>query len=431
MNICVYGLWHLGSVTAACLADAGVKTIGVDVNVETVAGLSKGIPPLFEPGLEELTKTGLAAGKLSFTTDVALAVVEADLVWVTFDTPVDEEDRTDIDFVKRRVEEMFPYLKDGTIVLISSQLPVGSTAELEGKFASTAAGRRVSFAYSPENLRLGGAIKAFTDPERIVIGVRNGQARQVIEPVMSRFCDSLLWNSVESAEMVKHALNAFLATCVTFINEVASVCEQVGADASEIETALRTEPRVGRKAYMRPGAAFAGGTLARDVSFLTQLGSENGLVLPLLEGILPSNREHRLWSARKLAARLADMADKKIAVLGLAYKPGTDALRRSVAVELCRWLIRQDARVAVFDPVVRAVPADLEASVSLASSMEEAIEGAYALVIATEWPEFMELGADTVTSKMQRPLVIDQNRMFENAFAKDPRIDYVTIGSLL
>ncbi len=210
MKICTYGLWHLGSVTAACLAKAGFETVGVDDDTSTVRNLSQGIPPLYEPGLEDLLKAQLASGQLSFTTEAAAAVADADILWVTFDTSVDDEDRADINFVKGRVESIFPFLKDGAIVLISSQLPVGTTTELEARFCKNAGGRMVSFAYSPENLRLGRAIDAFNKPARIVIGVRDERVRRALTPVLQRFSENLLWVRVESAEMVKHALNAFL-----------------------------------------------------------------------------------------------------------------------------------------------------------------------------------------------------------------------------
>ncbi|MEI8395759.1 MAG: nucleotide sugar dehydrogenase [Rhodospirillaceae bacterium] len=433
MKICVQGLWHLGSVTAACLAEVGFTTIGLDDDVRTIDNLKQAVPPLFEPGLAELVRAGLNAGRLSFTTDAAAAVADADLIWVAFDTPVDDEDRADVAFVRGRVESLFPHLKDGAAVLVSSQMPVGSVRALAKGFAAVAGRRRVGFACSPENLRLGKAIEVFKNAERIVIGTDDdadgGIARSRIEPVVACFCPLLLWVSIEAAEMVKHALNAFLATCVTFINEVATVCEQVGADAAEVEKALRAEPRVGQKCYIRPGAAFAGGTLARDVTFLAELAEQHGLSLPLLGGILPSNQEHRNWPLRRLTELLGGVAGRRIAVLGLSYKPGTDAIRRSVAIELARGLIKAGARVAAFDPVVQALPDDLAGSVILEFSLEAVLAGVEALVVATEWPEFKSLTADGLAAIMAPlPLVLDQNRFLGPAIAADPRLRYVTIG---
>ncbi|EWY42828.1 hypothetical protein N825_01145 [Skermanella stibiiresistens SB22] len=428
MRICVFGLWHLGSVTAACLAQAGFDTVGLDLDPATVAGLSAGRPPLFEPGLEALVSAGLGAGTLSFTTDAAAAVSDADFIWVTHDTPVDDEDRADVDYVRTRVAGLFPHLKDGAVVLISSQMPVGSTRGLKTTFEQAAGGRRVAFAYSPENLRLGKAIEVFTQPERIILGVDPDHARTVIEPVAARFCDNLIWLSVESAEMVKHAINAFLATCVTFINEVATVCERVGADAFEVEAGMRSEPRIGPKAYVRPGGAFAGGTLARDVTFLNELASEHGLILPLLGGVLPSNQQHRNWALRRITDHFGDLTGRTVALLGLTYKPGTDTLRRSAAVELCRGLAERGAKVRAFDPAVHDLPPDLHPVVALAASADDVVEGADALVIATEWPEFKSLGVASVVARMREAVILDQNGFLPRDFATDVRIHYATIG---
>jgi len=429
MRVCVHGLWHLGSVTAACLAGAGIDVIGLDDDGPTIAGLKAARPPLYEPGLEDLLRAGLDAGRLSFTGDPA-AVAEADVIWVAFDTPVDDDDRADVGFVTDRVRGLFPHLRDGAVVLISSQLPVGSTRALARAFDAVAAGRRVHFAYSPENLRLGKAIEVFHNPERIVVGCTDEAARTVLAPLLERFCPAIQWIGVESAEMTKHALNAFLATSVTFINEVATVCERVGADAAEVEAALRSEPRIGQKAYIRPGAAFAGGTLARDVAFLGDLAAQHDIALPMIAGIIPSNREHRGWPLRQLQARLGPLAGKLVSVLGLAYKPGTDALRRSVSIELIRALLADGAKVRAFDPAVHALPADL-AAVDLARDAADALDGAEAAVVMTEWPAFQALSAEVVMQRMKHPLVLDQNRFLAKALEGRTAIHFITIGKPL
>src|SRR3979490_1286118 len=359
MKVCVYGLWHLGSVTAACLASRGFATVGLAETPEAAAELNAGKAPLFEPGLDALLKQGLQNGTLGFTHDVRAAVSSLDLLWVCFDTPVDDDDVADVGYVLDRVRLTFPHLMDGAVVLVSSQVPGGSTALLEHDFAAVANGRKVSFAYSPENLRLGDAIRVFTEPERIVIGVRNDEARRVIEPVLKPFCDTLLWTRVESAEMVKHALNSYLATCVTFTNEIASICESVSADMRDVETALRLDPRIGNKAYVRAGSAFGGGTLARDVQFLKAVAREHDDRVPVLTAVLESNDYHKGWVVRHLRRQLGALAGKKVGVLGLAYKAGTDAIRRSVAIEVIEELTVEGADVTVFDPKAAAPPQPL------------------------------------------------------------------------
>jgi UDPglucose 6-dehydrogenase len=429
VKICVQGLWHLGSVTSACLARAGFSTIGLDADAGTVDRLSGGHAPLFEPGLDDLIQAGTAAGRLSFTTDPTV-VADADLIWVAFDTPVDDEDRADATSVIAAVEQLFPVLKDGAVILISSQVPVGTTRTLARRFAAVAKDRRVGFAYSPENLRLGKAIEVFEHPERIVVGTADAHARTVLEPMLARFCDRLIWVSVESAELAKHSLNAFLAVSVTFMNEIATLCEQVGADAAEVELALRSEPRIGTRAYIRPGAGFAGGTLARDIMTLNQIAARHDLDLPLLGGVMPSNRQHLNWPARQLATRLGDLTGRRICILGLTYKPGTDSLRRSPGIDLCRALIAAGAAVTVHDPLAEPLPADLQA-VTRSETALGALAGAEAAVLMTEWPAYRDLAPEAIAGAMARPLVLDQGRFLAAQLGGQAGLHYVTLGTPL
>ena len=428
MRVCVYGLWHLGAVTAACLAEH-FTTVGCDPDPATVSGLRAGLPPVSEPGLAELLGAGLSRGRLSFTGDLALATQGADVVWVTFDTPVDEEDAADVASVERRVAELFPHLGEGTAVLISSQVPVGFTGRAEAAFRAAFPGRDVRFAYSPENLRLGKALDAFRNPQRIVVGLRAEADRARLGALLAPFCRRIEWMSVESAEMTKHALNAFLATSVSFINEVARLCERCGADAADVERGLKSDPRIGPVAYLSPGPAFAGGTLARDVRFLERLGAAGGSSTPLLSAVLESNAEQARWLRVKIAEVLGQLRDVRIGVLGLAYKPGTDTLRRSSALELCVWLVDRGARVRAHDPAVRALPPDSAARIDLVASPAEVFAGAEVAVVATPWPEYRRIVPDDVVAAMKTPRVIDQSRFLATTLGADPRIQYVAVGT--
>ncbi len=428
MKVCVLGSWHLASVTAACLASVGHEVAGLDFDARQIGQLCDGRAPIFEPGLDELLQGARAAGRLQFTIDPVAALAGAKVVWVAYDTPVDEEDRADVEFVVERVARVFPHLRAGTLVLISSQMPVASTARLERMYAAAHPGVSVSFGYSPENLRLGKAIDAFMRPDRVVVGVRSDLARQRVTALLGPITDKIEWMSVESAEMTKHAINAFLATSVTFINEIATLCEEVGADAKEVERGLKSEHRIGPKAYLSPGAAFAGGTLARDISFLSQIGAKHGKQLHLLHAVRASNDEHKKWLHDKLRHVLGCLKDQTIAVWGLTYKPGTDTLRRSSAVELCRWLLQEGARVQIHDPAVRELPDELAARLRLAPSAADALDGAAALVVATEWPDYRAVTADVVLSRMRVPRVIDANRFLVQGLGSDRRIAYTTIG---
>jgi UDPglucose 6-dehydrogenase len=423
VNVCVAGLWHLGSVTAACLSAAGQNVVGFDANAPATDRLRDGQPPVSEPGLAELIASGLRAGRLRFTTDAADALRGAEIVWIAYDTPVDDDDNADVAFVIRSVEALLPHIEDGALVLISSQLPVGSTRALE----QTAAGRNISFAYSPENLRLGKAIEVFTHPDRVVVGVRSDGDKRRIAELFAPFTARIEWMSVESAEMTKHALNAFLATSVAFMNEIAAICEHVGADAKEVERGLKSEQRIGPKAYLGPGSAFAGGTLARDVVFLSQLGVKSGVPTYVVSGVKKSNDAHRGWAARRLRELIGDLAGSRIAVWGLTYKPGTDTLRRSSAVELCDWLIKQNALVSAHDPAVKALPDSLRA-VRLCDDALVAAEGADALVLMTEWPEYRNICADAIHSALRGRHVLDPNRFLVQELGGRSDIVYVTVG---
>ncbi len=427
MKVCVVGLWHLGTVTAACLAAAGHDVVGLDPDQDRIERLRAGEPPIFEPGLEDSLRQGLATGHLTFAADPTAALAGAAVVWLAFDTPVDEDDRADVEYVIQQAQRLFPHLPAGALVLISSQVPAGTTRKLEQAYAAIWAQRPVMFAYSPENLRLGKAIGAFTQPDRVVVGIRDARARDIVRELLAPFTDRIEWMSVESAEMTKHALNAFLATSVAFINEVAALCEQVGADAKEVERGLKSEARIGPKAYLSPGGAFAGGTLARDVNFMIGLGQASQRPTRLMAAVLESNEIHKHWSGQKLQTLFDNLGGRKIAVLGLTYKPGTDTLRRSSSVELCRWLMAQGAHLQVHDPRVHSLPSDL-AGASLCAAPEIALLGSEAVVIATEWPDYLTLSPEQFVASMANPLVIDPNRFLAKNLADDARIRYATVG---
>jgi UDPglucose 6-dehydrogenase len=428
MKICVLGLWHLGTVTAACLASAGHDVIGLDFESNTIQHLSEGIPPVYEPELESLVKQGLSSGKLKFTTDISEATDGVDLLWVAYDTPVNDDDIADVSFVLDRANRVLSQLSHPVTVLISSQLPVGSTRTIESMYRSSRPDNDVTFASSPENLRLGKAIAAFTRPGRVIVGIRDERQRPLLQSLFRPFTNQIEFMSVESAEMTKHALNAFLATSVSFINEVAVICEHVGADAKEVERGLKTEERIGSKAYLSPGAAFAGGTLARDVLFLEGIARENRISTDLLSGVRTSNNNHRRWIQRKLIDVFGNLGGLTIALWGLTYKAGTDTLRRSGAIELCEWLIAENATIRAHDPAVKVLPPDLSEKIHLCDGAVDAVRDADALVIATGWPEYASADFPAVTSLMRSALIIDPMRFVAAHISMNPSIRYFTVG---
>jgi UDPglucose 6-dehydrogenase len=438
MNVAVLGLWHLGAVTAAGAAAAGHDVAAWDPDAGVVARLARAEPPVAEPGLPELVAAGLASGKLRIAENLRAAVADATVVWITFDTPVDDEDRADVGYVVGQIAAALEFVRADAVILVSSQVPVGTARQLESECARRRAGSAISFACSPENLRLGKAIAVFTAPDRVVIGARTPQARDVLAALWAPITDRIEWMSVESAEMTKHAVNAFLATSVTFINELAAVAERYGADAREVERGLKTERRIGPSAYLSPGGAFAGGTLARDVNFVRDLADRIGLETPFFDGIVVSNDAHRGWARRRLVHELGPIAGKTIAVWGLTYKPGTDTLRRSEAITLCRFLIAGNARIAVHDPAVRELPEDLRGQCRRADDPIDAARGADALVVATEWPAYRAVDADALAAAMPARLILaeamptrlilDANRFLGPVVGADRRFRLLSVG---
>lgn len=423
MKIAVLGLWHLGCVTAACCAKHFDVT-GLDFDAANVDRLRQGRAPLFEPGLDELIQSGLAAGRLRFTTEIAAACAQADVLWVAYDTPVDDDDRADLDSVLREVRRCVPALPAGALVLLSSQLPVGTCRLLESEFGA----KGYRFACSPENLRLGKAIEIFTKADRIIAGYRDERAKAQLTELFAPFTSQVVWMRSESAEMTKHAINSFLALSITFMNEVARLCEATGADAKEVERGLKSESRIGPKAYLSPGGAFAGGTLARDVVTCTQLGQKHGEALEVIPAIKRSNDRHRQWALEKVRKLLGPGGGRRVALLGLTYKPGTNTLRRSSAVELARALAAAGFEVAASDPSQPPLPADL-GFIRFSATPADAIANADAVVVCTEWPEFRQLDWAALAPRLRRPVIVDATRFLEKSVAALPGLQYLTVGS--
>ncbi len=427
MKICIQGLWHLGSVTAACMASFDNQVVGLDFDTEVVESLLQGNPPIFEPGLQNLLNVGLQSGKLTFTSDPAVALRDCEILWIAYDTPVDEDDNADVNFVISQIEHSLEYVRSDILILVSSQMPVGSIRRLE-EIAAHFPDKQISFACSPENLRLGKALTVFQNPDRIVIGVRHSQDKKTLQRLLLPITSRLEWMSVESAEMTKHAINAFLAISVTFANEIAAICELVGADGKEVERGLKSENRIGLKAYLSPGAAFAGGTLARDITFLNNLSNEKILSTPLLSSVKQSNNTHKEWIRRKLLAMFPDLSQCSIALWGLTYKPGTNTLRRSMAVELGDWLILQGADIHVHDPAVEVLPKGWAGNITQCSDPLEALSKASILIVCTEWPEYREIEIEEMKKIAPGLTIFDANR-FLSAFAEVKELKYVAVGT--
>jgi UDPglucose 6-dehydrogenase len=343
------------------------------------------------------------------------------VLWLCYDTPVNELDEADNEFVLTNLRRALPHLAAGALVLISAQMPVGTCRRLETEFPG------FHFVCSPENLRLGRALDAFEKADRVVVGLRENGPRTVLEKLFAPFTQKVLFMRTESAEMVKHALNSFLALSITFINEIARLCELTGADAKEVSQGLKSEARIGSRAYLGPGGPFAGGTLARDVVTLSKLAAAHGETISVIPAIKQSNDLHRGWACKRLQARLGELRGRNITLLGLTYTPNTDTLRRSAAMELCGQLLAAGAQVRAFDPAIQSLPPEWSA-VTLAADVAEGLRQADAAVVCTEWPQFRQVDFAAVVPAMRHRVFVDANLFLEKELKPVPGIEHLSVG---
>lgn len=291
-KICVYGMWHLGLVTASCLAKKGFEVVGLDSFNSNIDKKILSLP-IHEPNLKESIEESIVKENLVLSKNGKSALKDASILWITFDTPVDDDNNAYPETVTDKIRDIFPYIYNNTIVIISSQLPVGSTRKLQDEYRTLYPDKNVIFVYSPENLIRGKAIEGFNNPERIIIGTDEGKKTPITEFFRLWINADLVFMSFESAEMVKHTLNSFLALSISFANEVAYICNSVNANYNHVEFALKSDSRIGKKAYLRAGEPYSGGTLARDVNYLHKLSENLELDTPLIKSINLSNELHK------------------------------------------------------------------------------------------------------------------------------------------
>jgi len=407
MKLAVIGCWHQGVVGAACLADLGHQVTGYDADGSRVASLNRGEPPLFEPGLNDLLNRTLAAGSLVFSTDPRSAVADCDVVMVMHDTPVDENDQSDLAGIFSDMKAMASGLRNEAAIYVTAQVPIGTCDQIAETIRTANPSWTGGVAYSPENLRLGQAIERFRNPPLPVIGIDDDRVFQRLETLLRSFPVS--WNkvNVRTAEMSKHALNAFLATSICFANELGNLCDLLGADGHRLAEVLRLEPRIGSKAMLFPGLGFAGGTLARDMQTLRGLGDRLGIDTKLLDGAWSANQSQNKIVVQTLKRIHGDLKGRKIAVLGLTYKPDTSTLRRSAALDVIADLGQAGAVVTAHDPKADRDELKEYSGFTVFDEVQDAIKDSEALVLMTPWADYRAIDPVSVKELMKGRLVYD------------------------
>lgn len=427
-RVSVIGLWHLGIVSAAGLADMGFDVIAYDPDKKRIADLRRGIPPLYEPGLEELVKRHLAAGRLRFEENFKNAVSEADTILLTYDTPVDEDDHPNLLLLDQTIEELAPVIKSGALLIIHSQIPLGTSERWQGEIEKMRRGAGIDLITSPENLRLGQAIELFKNPDMIVIGSGSDSAKMKAESFYGGFKSEKFFVSWRTAEMAKHALNVFFATSISFANELGLLCDRVGADGIEIAHILKKDSRIGKKAQVRPGLGFAGGTLARDLRALQKIGERSGVPTPLVNSVFEINRRQISRVVEILEEYFeGELSGKTVTLFGLTYKPGTSTLRRSASLEIIDCLQGKGVHVKAHDP--KADLSELkQINFEFSRDPYEAAKNADALVLLTEWPEYRELDFSRVKKNMKQPVILDTKNHLDGNSLKKLMFEYYEIG---
>ena len=429
--VCVVGIWHLGAVNAAGFAEKGYRVVGLELDDKKARRLQRGVPPLFEPGLEAMTKKHLRSGRLRFSSDPSVAR-EADYVVVAYDSPINDRDEVDTTPIVSAAHLLAAFLKPTTPLIVTSQMPLGTCERIEADVRANSPHWRSGVVYTPENLRLGAAIQRFLEPDMLVLGANDPSAAARARALYEPFRTEKVVMDLRSAEMVKHALNAFLATSIGFINEIASLADRLGADAVAVGRALKLDKRIGKSALMMPGLGFSGGTLARDVTQLRNFSKKLRYRARLLDAVVDVNEGTFDEIIVKLQKKLGVLSGKRVGVLGLTYKAGTSTVRRSPALKIMDRLDAAGARCVGYDPKASAAELrEIGHAFTRAKSVRELAKGADALVLVTEWPEFRELPFAKLAKLMKRPLLIDSKNYLDPGLVAAAGIDYLGFGRSL
>ena len=425
-KIAVIGCGYVGAVSAACFAELGHQVQCIDTDASRIAILRAGRSPIHEPGLDELIASGLKAGLLSFSTEYP-ETFEARIVFVAVNTPESQEGAADIRAVRDAVTNIAPRLRPGSIIVNKSTVPIG-TGELVAGMALRAGGARVAVVSNPEFLREGSAIDDFMAPDRIVLGSDDAEAIERVAELYDPLDAPLVRVDIRTAEMVKYASNAFLATKISFINEIASICEALGADVEQVARGMGLDSRIGPQ-FLKAGLGWGGSCFPKDVKALAHMAAIHGTHPQLLRSVMDINTGQRMRTLRKTRQAVGPLEGRRIAILGASFKANTDDIRNSPALDLAALFQLEGAIVALFDPVVP--PERITAAVPgivVASDAAEAVTGADAVVIATDWPEFRELDLRNIARLMARPLMIDARNFIPGARARAAGFEYHCIG---
>ncbi|MDX2073169.1 MAG: UDP-glucose/GDP-mannose dehydrogenase family protein [Alphaproteobacteria bacterium] len=432
MQIAVIGTGYVGLVSGVCFAEYGFRVTCVDKDANKIAHLQQQIMPIYEPGLEQLVEANRRAGRLSFSTDLKQAVAEADVVMIAVGTPQNDTDAMpDLAALEAAVAQVAQALAKYTVVVIKSTVPIGTNARVTKMIASANPSADFDVVSNPEFLREGAAIQDFMTPDRVVIGVDSLRAREVMQRLYAPICVDnipLLSTSFESAEMIKYASNSLLATKITFVNEIADLCEKTGANIRDVARGIGMDQRIGDK-FLQPGPGYGGSCFPKDTMALAAMARTHGTPSRVVEATIASNDARKIRMAEKIIAACGgNVSGKTIAILGVTFKPATDDMRESASLTIIPMLQAAGATVRAYDPQGMEEAKKLLADVAWCPDSISTVQGADALVVLTEWNEFRNLNLTQIKSLMKAPVIVDLRNIYKRLDMKRLGFHYVSIG---
>src|SRR6266566_3053476 len=431
MHIAVIGTGYVGLVTGACFAEFGVDVTCVDIDSEKIARLSAGEMPIYEPGLEQLVAKNAQSGRLRFTTDIKQAVEQALVIFLAVGTPPKRDGAADLSFVEAAARSVAEHMNGYKVIVTKSTVPIGTGEHLRKLIRDQQNGRlNFGIVSNPEFLREGAAISDFMRPDRVVLGSRDDEAiaimRDLYRPLYLIEAPFVL-TSLEAAELTKYAANAFLATKISFINEIANLCEGIGCDVHDVARAIGMDRRIGSK-FLHPGPGFGGSCFPKDTQALASVARDFGRDSLIVDAVIEVNRRQRQAMIPKIEKLVGDVEGKTVAVLGLAFKPETNDMREAPAIDIIKELLQRGAKVRAYDPVAMNEASAVLPDVAYLADEYEAVTDADALVFMTEWNQFRALDMRRIRDLMRSPRIADLRNIYEPADMRELGFEYVGVG---
>jgi len=431
VNVCVVGTGYVGLVTGTCLAEFGMNIICSDKDSSKISMLTKGQIPFFEPGLQDLVEKNLAQGRLRFTTRIKEGVQTSLVIFVAVGTPANEDGTVDLRHVKEVAEQIGRHMNGYKVIVVKSTVPVGTCQELKEIIRKNCReAYNFDIVSNPEFQREGSAIEDFMRPDRVTIGAESEQAVAIMRDIYSVLYlneTPFVVTNLETAEMIKYAANAFLATKITFINEIANLCERVGADVHIVARAMGLDGRIGRK-FLHPGPGFGGSCFPKDTLALLNIGRQRGCELKLVDSVIRANEEQRLRMVEKIRGMVGEIKGKTIGVLGLSFKPNTSDIRESSSIIIIQRLQGEGAKIRAYDPAAMDEAKSVLRNVHYCSDPYEVAQGCDALVLITEWNQFRRLDLDRVKESMKTAIFLDLRNVYDPIKMREVGFQYCGVG---